>query len=90
MELDIQGHFYPTFRKSVCHVDCNGGQVANSHFVRGRVFHDLCTEVGALDTAKVALVALSVADVLVEHVGHDCLNLTLDDMIPDAKASWPC
>ena len=61
-----------------------------SHFVRGRVFHDLCTEVGALDTAKVALVALSVADVLVEHVGHDCLNLTLDDVIPDARASWPC
>ena len=72
------------------HVDCNGGQVANSHFVRGRVFHDLCTEVGALDTAKVALVALSVADALVEQVGHDCLNLTLDDVIPDARASWPC
>ena len=66
------------------HVDCNGGQVANGHS------HDLCTEVGALDTAKVALVALSVADALVEHVGHDCLNLTLDDVIPDARASWPC
>merc|ERR1719500_1454665 len=65
------------------HVNSNGGQVAYSHLVRSGVLHDLCTEVGALDGAKVLLVALPVASILVQHVGGASLNLALNDRVPD-------
>ena len=60
----------------------DGGEVTDGHLVLAAVLNDLGTQVAALDGAQVLLVALAVAGVLVEHVGHARLYLRLDDAVP--------
>jgi hypothetical protein len=57
-------------------VDCNGGQVANTISVQ-RLEHLIVPRFFWL------LFLLHALSVLVEHVGRACLNLTLDDVIPE-------
>ena len=54
----------------------------STYLIWAAVFHNLCTEVGALDGAQVLLVTLAVAGILVEHVGIAGLRLGLNDSVP--------
>merc|ERR1719234_1807752 len=63
-------------------IDGDGRKIADSYLIRSRVLYDFCAKVGTLDGPQVLLVALSVARVLVEHVGSSCLNLRLNNGIP--------
>ena len=58
------------------HVDCDRGQVTDSHLIRSRVLNNFCAEVRALDGPKILLVALPVASILVQHEVGASLYLT--------------
>lgn len=55
---------------------------ASSHLIFACVFYDLCAQIAGLDGAKILLVALPVAGILVEHVGCAGFSLRLNDGIP--------
>ena len=60
----------------------NAGKITNSHFILVCVFHDLGAEIRALDSSQVLLIALAIASIFVEHVGSACLNLGVNDLLP--------
>lgn len=62
---------------------CQGCKVADSDLIRGSVLDNLAAEVGAADGAKVLLVALAVAVVLVQHEGVASLDLSLKNGVPE-------
>lgn len=68
----------------VVHVGGKGqrGQVAYSSLIGSTVLDDLSAQIGAADGAKVLLVALAVAGILVKHEGVTSLSLGLQDGIP--------
>merc|ERR1719234_737974 len=63
-------------------IDGNGCEVADCYFIRSRVLYNFGAKVGTLDGPQVLLVALSVARVLVEHVGGSSFNLRLNNGVP--------
>merc|ERR1719234_2437287 len=63
-------------------IDGNGCKIADCYFIRSRVLYDFCAKVGTLDGPQILLVALSIARVLVEHVGSSGFNLRLNNGIP--------
>merc|ERR1719228_123800 len=83
----LGGNFGNKFQllKVVCfvrlnkHVDSNGGQITDCHFIWSRVLNNLGTKVGALDSPKVLLVTLPVTGILVEHVWSPSFNLAFND-----------
>lgn len=61
----------------------DGGEVADCHFIRRGVFDDLCAKVAGLDCAQVLLVRFPVAAILVQHVGSSCLDLGINNRLPE-------
>ena len=53
------------------------------YLVRCCVFDDLRAQVAAGDRSEVLLVALSVACILVHHVGRTGFRLRRDDLVPE-------
>ena len=60
----------------------NRSQIANCNFVFVGVLDDLCAEVRTSNSAKVLLIRLAVASVLVKHVRGACLYLSIDNLLP--------
>lgn len=57
-------------------------QVANRNLIRGSVFHNLSTQVGAFDGSQVLLIGFAIAAVFVQHVGCSGLHLRIQHSKP--------
>lgn len=68
----------------------DGGEIADSNFVRRCIFDDFGAEVGTFDGSKVLLVTFPVAGIFVKHVGSASGDLYINNFLPKDSCTDCC